>query len=80
MAYEIRENSGSLFKNSRKEKESHPDRQGKVRIGGVEYYISGWVKKKPDGEQWMSLAFKPVVEQGTPATDIRRDLDDEIPF
>jgi hypothetical protein len=58
MAYETKDNSGSLFKNNRKEKDTHPDRTGKCRIGGVDYWISGWVKQKDDGQQWLSLAFK----------------------
>lgn len=57
MAYEQRDNSGSLFKNERKEKETHPDRTGTAMIDGVEYYVSGWLKQGRSG-QFLSLAFK----------------------
>jgi uncharacterized protein (DUF736 family) len=59
VTYEIKELSGSVFKNKRKEKDTHPDYQGSIKIEGVEYWLSGWKKQKQDGEAWISLAFKP---------------------
>lgn len=58
MAYEQRDNSGSVFNNGKKESDKHPDRTGSCMIDGVEYWISGWVKKDRNGNPWMSLAFK----------------------
>ena len=57
MAYEQRDNSGSMFKNDRKEKDTHPDRTGTAMIDGVMYYVSGWIKNGSKG-QFLSLAFK----------------------
>jgi len=62
MAFEQRDNSGSIFVNDKKEKDSHPDRSGKAMIGGVEYYVSGWLKESAGGKKFLSLAFKPVSE------------------
>ncbi len=62
MAYEQRDNSGSVFVNDRKEKETHPDRTGTAMIGGVMYYVSGWIKEGAKGK-FMSLAFKRKEEQ-----------------
>jgi hypothetical protein len=58
MAYEKRDNSGSVFVNDRKERDNQPDRTGSCMIDGVEYWINGWVKKDKNGNPWMSLAFK----------------------
>ena len=38
-------NSGVLFKNDRKEKDSHPDYRGNIEVDGKEYYIKGWKKE-----------------------------------
>ena len=58
MAYETKELSGSLFKNDRKEKDSHPNLQGSALIDGVDYWVSGWTKTRDNGDKWISLAFK----------------------
>ncbi len=55
---ERKDNSGALFPNDRKETDNHPDRTGSCRIGGVDYWISGWIKEGDKG-QYMSLSFKP---------------------
>jgi hypothetical protein len=59
MAYEQRDLSGSLFKNDKREKDTHPNLTGTVMIGGVEYWASGWTKERANGEKWISLSFKP---------------------
>jgi hypothetical protein len=59
MAYEQRDLSGSLFKNEKREKDTHPNLTGTVMIGGVEYWASGWTKERSNGEKWISLSFKP---------------------
>jgi hypothetical protein len=62
MAYEQRDNSGSIFVNDRKEKDTHPDRTGTAMIDGAMYYVSGWLKQGSKG-QFLSLAFKRKEEQ-----------------
>ena len=57
MAYEQKDNSGTLFVNDRKEKDSQPDRTGTALIDGVEYWVSGWIKQGKNG-QFLSIAFK----------------------
>jgi hypothetical protein len=59
MAYEMKDNTGSLFVNDRKTTETHPDRTGTIRVAGTEYYLNGWLKKTKDGKPYMSLSVKP---------------------
>lgn len=57
MTYEYKDFSGSLFKNDRREKETHPHATGTALIDGIEYWISAWHKEGKNGK-WLSLAFK----------------------
>ena len=57
MADKKYDNSGALYVNDKKEKDSHPDRNGSATIDGVEYWISGWIKEGNSGK-FMSLAFR----------------------
>lgn len=76
MAYELRDMSGSLFPNKKKESEKHPNLTGSVMVDGVEYYVSGWTKEGNNGK-WISLAFKP--KDGEKAAP-KKPVDDDIPF
>ena len=50
--------SGALFKNTKKEKESHPDYRGECVIAGVKYEIAAWIKASKAGNKYMSLSFQ----------------------
>lgn len=86
MSFELKDNSGSIWPNDRKEKETHPDRTGTVKVGGREYYISGWIKESKDGRKYMSLSFKPKMASEhkggskNPPAPSYDDLDDPLPF
>lgn len=81
-------NRGVLFKNDRKEKETHPDYRGRIDVGGVEYWLDAWIKtSQKDGKKFMSLSIKPKEAKPTqpelsPSKQAERaaDFDDPVPF
>ena len=74
-------NRGSIGRNKRKEKDSHPDLSGKINIEGVDYWLSGWTKEA-NGERFISLSAKRKEGPSAPANDRRvsDDHGDAIPF
>ena len=63
MAYEQKDNSGSLFANDKKASDTHPDYKGQIMVAGKMYWISGWKKVAKSGTRFMSLAVKPKESQ-----------------
>lgn len=64
MAYEQKDNSGTLFKNDRRDSENHPHAKGKALIGGVWYWVSAWTKEpKGGGDRFQSLSFQEMTPE-----------------
>lgn len=79
MSFQHKPNTGSLFKNDRKEKDTHPDYNGVLLVGDTEYWLSGWVKEGKRGK-FFSLSIKPKIERpAAPATTQKPD-DSDPPF
>ena len=86
-------NRGVLFKNDRKEKDTHPNMKGSINVEGVEYWVSAWTKDGQNGK-FISLSLTPkeqtqtaaqVAQKSAPpqrqqAAPVAQDLDDDIPF
>lgn len=88
MAYEQKPGQGSLFKNNRKEKETHPDMHGTIMTpDGKTWRVSAWTKTpKAGGDRFLSLSIQEPREQQseadmapTPAHKVDIPQDD-LPF
>lgn len=86
MAYEPKDNTGSLFANDKREKDSHPNAKGTALIDGREYWVDAWTNTASNGKRYQSLKFKLKEQQSagggnyTPPTQEIDDLDDDCPF
>ncbi len=85
MAYEMKDGTGSLFKNERKETDTHPDYKGSAKLNGVDHWLDAWINTANDGSKYMSLKIKPKEARGEPRQGYSMpaaDLDDldGIPF
>ena len=82
----MKEGSGSLFKNSRKEIPTHPDYTGSIMVNGKEHWLSGWIKEGKNGK-FFSIAVGKEKEQRSNFVPKGNDempqntiADDDIPF
>lgn len=80
MAYKQKENTGSLFKNDKKENEKHPDYKGVANINGEEKQIAAWIKKSEKGLSFMSLSFSEPYNKTTSSKQKSNDDESDIPF
>lgn len=94
MAYEVRDNSGTLFKNNKKTKDTQPNAKGEAKIGGVEYWVDAWTRQDKNGNPWQSLSFKrkdaqPAQQPAKPAAPqslgkrdggVVNEMQDDVPW
>lgn len=81
-------NRGSIWKNDKKEKDTHPDFTGSLNVDGTEYWVSAWKRKEGAAAKAPALSFsiKPKDERAERAkpenrvAEKNRDMNDEIPF
>ena len=77
-------NKGILGKNTRREKDTHPEYNGSINVEGVEYWLSAWVKERNDGTgKFFSLSVKPKEPRPEPARAVDNafgDMADDVPF
>ena len=80
MAFVHKENTGSVFKNDKRETETQPHGKGSALIDGVEYWVSAWTNVKDDN-RYQSLKFSRKDENRAPnPSPAEADFDDDLPF
>ena len=81
MAYEQRDNSGSMFKNNRKETEKHADMTGDIMVDGKLYWINGWRKIDKNGNPYYSFSVNPKQARQEESSQQTHSVpNDDIPF
>jgi len=80
---EQKPNTGAIFKNNKKEKETHPDYRGTINVDGVEKEIALWVRTSQKGMQYFSAAIsEPYVaeEKHEPKKEVKNNGFNDLPF
>lgn len=83
MAYEMKDNSGSLFKEQEKKNERGPDYTGDCMIEGTVYRMAAWIQEASSGRKYMSMKFSPKEQApAKPAAKPQRRVaaDEDVPF
>lgn len=90
MAFEHKEGRGTMFKNTRKTSDKHPEYRGDFKgLDGVVYDIAFWwakdqdgnLKKDRDGNPMMSLKIEHKRDEQKEAPKAAADeLSDQVPF
>lgn len=79
---EQKDNTGVLFKNDTKTKDTQPDYTGSCVVDGKEKRLACWIKTSSTGKKYMSVAFSENKKQESkPVEEAQDDFgDDDIPF
>lgn len=87
MAFEHKDNRGSIFRNDNRETENQPTHKGDGKLVCPHckqtflVWISAWVNElKNSSGKYFSLAFNEKEEQPAPPAPKPEDFDDDIPF
>lgn len=75
----------ALFINDKEDNPCRPDRTGSMEINGVEYKLSGWLKKDKNNQTYLSGTVQLKVEKASEDGTVRQpvaatDFDDDVPF
>lgn len=83
MAYEIKDNTFTLFVNDKGGNDKRPDYTGKGKIDGKDVRVSVWKRTSANGTEYLSGAISEATPKAAePAHEepAKEALDDSIPF
>ncbi len=63
MAFELKEDYGSLWPNENKNKDTQPDYTGKINVGGIVMALGGWKNKTQGGKPYLRLKMSEPQEK-----------------
>lgn len=76
---EQKTNTGAIFKNNKKEKDTQPDYRGTINVEGLEKEIALWVRTSQKGTQYFSVSISnPYVAEEKHEPESKKF--DDLPF
>ena len=73
-------NRFTLFRETDRKSDKHPEFSGSLNVDGVDYWINAWVKTSKTGSKFFSGSVKPKTPRASEAPARDFDLDDAVPF
>lgn len=74
-------NRGGIWKNERKESDTHPDFTGSMNVDGKDYWVSAWKRKEGAADRAPALSFsvkpKEAKAQNTTRASARSERSDD---
>ena len=82
MAYEIKDNTFSLFENYKMGNDKRPDWTGKGKIDGKEVRVSVWKRTSQSGIEYLSGSVEEAQKAETPKEEPEpaKEVGDDLPF
>lgn len=80
MNYEMKDNTGTLFRNEKKQSETQPDYRGEALVNGESVWMSAWLNTSAKGTKYMKFAFSPKEERPQQTQQPIPVVDEDIPF
>lgn len=84
--FEVKDMTGSLFRNKEKQSDKSPDFTGTVKINGQLLRVSAWTREAKTGTKYLSMAFSeprdPAQAADKPASKPTSfaDMKEDLPF
>jgi len=79
--YQQKDNTGALFANDKREKETQPNAKGSAMIDGVEYWVSAWTNTSSKGTKYQSIKFERKSDKFDNTPELQAEgLQDDVPF
>ncbi len=69
MAFQLKEDYGSLWPNENKSNDNQPDYTGKINIGGTVMRLGAWKNTTDGGKTYLSIKLSEFQEQKSESSD-----------
>jgi hypothetical protein len=78
--YQHKENTGTMFRNDKREKDSEPEYKGSANIDGRDYWVSSWINETKAGVKYMKFSFTPMEKKQQSSSRQSSPPSDDVGF